>query len=524
MREWWAAGLLVGGLALTAAAAPTLRVCVYYDSGKTPSYRNGELHAIMLENLLGHFREVKLSLAPAAGYRAGGLSSCDRAAYIGSYYGERLPAAFLTDIARYRKQFLWANYNIRQLQDSMGSAAFSDKTGFVFDDVVGFSSTSSSGTVPEFYRDFDYKGERFTKTAYQSDTGAVIASPDIGLIKNRTALVISTATLAGGGRSTPYATVHGGFYFVADNPFLFIHERDRYLIFADLLFDFLKLPPRSAHRYALIRLEDIHPSYDLRLLYRAVDLLSQRGVPFAISLIPEYVAAGAPESAGITLGQRPDFIKALRYAQAHGGELLIHGYTHDIGVAEGCSPLGSGYEYEFWDRCRGAPLTDDSTSFALARVRSAKSLVAGAGLTSEGWVTPHYAASPGDFQVFGKQFDRTVQRVTYSFGWEPGATPVFVNQFFPYTIYKDHYGQFVWPEDLGFVPMPGSQWGYATPPELAGSARLERVVRDGWASFFWHPLLLAVPGEQERLEGLIDALRAQGYEFVSLHDLHARGE
>ena len=510
-------------LAAAARAAP-LKVCVYYDAGVYASYQNGHLHAIMLENLLGHFREAEVALAPAGAYRARSLSRCDRAAYIGSYYGERLPADFLSDVAAYARPFLWINYNIRQLQDASGVGAFAEKTGFVYDDVAAFDASASSGSVPSFYRFIDYKGERFVKMAYQTPEGSVIASPDIGLLANRSALVLSTATNSGNGRTTPYVTEKNGFFFVADNPFLFIHERDRYLILADLLFDFRQLPPRGARRFALIRLEDIHPSYDLKTLYKAVDLLKKREVPFAISLIPEYVAAGATEADGIALGARPDFLAALRYAQKNGGEILIHGYTHDVAPMEGCPSLGSGYDYEFWDRCRQRPLSEDSSAFADGRIAKAKALVAASGLAAVGWVTPHYAASPADFVVFGRRFARTVQRVTYSFGWGEGETPVYVNQFFPYTIYKDHYGQFVWPENLGFIPMPGSHWGYTTPPDIAESARLTHVVRDSWASFYWHPQLINVPGEAERLESVIDRVRAAGYEFTSLKSLRDRGE
>jgi len=56
------------------------------------------------------------------------------------------------------------------------------------------------------------------------------------------------------------------------------------------------------------------------------------------------------------------------------------------------------------------------------------------------------------------------------------------------------------------------------------SMRLTKVVRDSWASFFWHPLLLNTPGEKERLETMIDEIRASGYEFVSLKALREKGE
>jgi len=337
--------------------------------------------------------------------------------------------------------------------------------------------------------------------------------------------VLARAAHSETGESTPYVTEKAGFFYVADNPFLFIHEQDRYLILADLLFDFLRLPPRAHARYALARLEDIHPNYDLGAFYRAVDVFRRRGLPFAVSLIPAFVPAGAGEGEAVTLGQRPEFLKALRYATRSGGEILLHGYTHNAGALAGCPPLPSGADFEFWDRCRQQPLPYDSEEFVRLRVAKATALLAAAGLSAVAWVTPHYCASPLDFVQFGLLFPRTLQRVRYVPDRpEPGRAPVFASQFFPYTIYRDHYGQFVWPEDLGFVPMPGSEAGSQSAESIEASAALLSVVRDAWASFYWHPQLANVEGEIPRLEEIVSALQRHGYRFVSLRSLAARGE
>lgn len=522
------ASLLSVLLAASAFGAPPApagpRVCVYYE-GAAGRSSNGKLHAIMLENLLGHFREATVRRIEIAGYRAGGLAACDRAAYVGSDFGTVLPEAFLRDAGAYGRPFLWLNYGIWQLQALLGPEAFERRAGFKFQKMSG-ADAAPAGTIPGFYRYFDYKGRRFTKVAaLRKEDGVLIAAPEIALVQPVSARVLATAVHSVSSATTAYVTEKDGFFYVADNPFLFINPQDRYVILADLLFDFLRLAPRGPERRALVRLEDIHPNYDLRLLYRTVDLLKSKNVPFAISLIPKFTAAGKPEDSGVELDTRPDFLKALRYAEDNGGELLLHGYTHDVPASPGCPALGTGAGYEFWDRCRQAPLAQDSMDFARDRVVRAKRLLVKAGLATVAWVTPHYAASPADYTVFGRYFDRVVQRVCYFIaGARPGDAPVFVSQFFPYTIYKDHYGQFVWPEDLGFVPMPGSDWGYDTPGDIAAAAAGLSVVRDGWASFYWHPQLMARPGEAARLVGLIDSIRASGYEFVSLKSLRARGE
>lgn len=521
-------GLLLVLLSASAAparepAAPgSMRVCVFHEgSAAFPS--DGRLHAILLKNLLGHFREVSVRLVETADYRGGGLAACDRAAYVGSVFDTALSDAFLRDVGAYRRPFLWLNYGIWQLERRLGPEAFERRAGFTYLRLRP-ADPAPRGRIPDFFRFVDYKGQRFTKVAALRADGSLIAAPELAQIKVSSARVLAQAAHSGTGETSPYVAEKDGFFYIADNPFQFINPRDRYLVLADLLFDFLRLPPRGG-RHALVRLEDVHPDYDLRLLYKTIDLLKARRVPFAISLIPKFVPAGEPESAGIELGQRPDFLKALRYAEDNGGELLLHGYTHDTASTPECESLGSGDGYEFWDRCRQAPLAQDSRGFAHGRVVRAKRLLVKAGLSSVAWVTPHYAASPDDYAVFGRHFERVVQRVcVYLAGRGPSDPPVYVTQFFPYTIYKDHYGQFVWPENLGFVSMPETDWGYDAPGDIAAAVPGMSVVRDSWASFYWHPQLMARPGEDKRLEKIIDAVRAEGYEFVALKSLKARRE
>lgn len=506
------------------AAGPS-RVCVYYDAGDDPASDGGRLHAIMLENLLGHFREAQASLLPVAEYSDGTLKDCSRAAYVGVRFNAALPEGFLRDVAASEAPFLWLNYNVWQLQSAMGPERFSEKAGFLYRSLRRFDPGAGKDGIPDFFRYFDYKGERFAKLAFVGADGAVVAAPEISVISTGTAEILASAVDSGSGETTPYAVRKGPFFYFADDPFVYAHEQDRYLILADVLFDFLGVPPRAGRRLAFLRLEDIHPNYDLKLLYRVIDVLKAKGVPFAVSLIPKYVPAGKPEEEGVDLAQKPEFLKALRYAEANGGEIVLHGYTHNATGLPDCPSLASGADYEFWDRCRQEPLPDDSEPFVRARIAKARALLDAAGLSASAWVTPHYTASPEDFIVFGRLFSRTLQRVRYVPGGPAsGAGGASVNQFFPYTIYRDHYGQFVWPENLGFVPMPGSDSGGHQTLDIAASAKRSRVVRDAWASFFWHPQLVNTPGEIERLEKTIDDIRASGFEFVSLKSLRARGE
>lgn len=504
-----------------AAAAAPQRVCVYHDAGDRG---DGQLHAIMLRNLLGHFREAAVELRPVPSYAPGALAGCDRAAYMGTTWAARRPAAFLREAASFPRPFLWLNYGLEELRKELGPERFAAATGFRFLRVRAFDEGGPAGGVPGFFRDIEYKGARFVKKARRREDGTLVGSAELSLVEPAGAAVLATARHSSGRESAPYALRRGGFFYVADNPFLYIHEQDRYLVLADLLFDFMGAKPRERGRPALVRLEDVHPEYDLRLFYRAVRALKRRGVPFAVSVIPKYVPAGGDGTRGRDLLQRRAFVKALRYAQRSGGTLLLHGFTHHTRAEPGCPSLGSGADYEFWDRCRNAPPSYDSEPFLRGRVAAAKALFEAAGLRAAGWVTPHYAASPRAFRLFGRLFDRTLQRVTYFPDGAQAPPAPFVNQFFPYVVYRDHYGQFVWPEDLGFVPMPGSDWGFDAPPDPAESAARVAVVRDAWASFFWHPQLAATDGGVAGLEELVDAIRSRGFTFVSLEERLARGE
>ena len=105
---------------------------------------------------------------------------------------------------------------------------------------------------------------------------------------------------------------------------------------------------------------------------------------------------------------------------------------------------------------------------------------------------------------------------------EPQANTI--DQFFPYTIVSDRDGFFVWPENLGYVPLGDQAAQSQRVQEMLDTARLNKVVRDAWASFFWHPFLINSGLGIASLEKLVDGIRAEGYEFVSLQELRKRGE
>jgi len=517
--------LLFSALALLlapAVAAGQLNVCLYYDRAQSPSALHlGERSALMVRNLLGHFREVDVQSSPLGDYAAGALSRCDRAAYIGTRFDERLPEAFVRDLSGYGRPFLWMNYNIWRLQQALGRERFSAAWGFEYQRIDA-GSPQQHGQIPQFYSEFAYKGSRFRKVAKLDTRGNFFGYSEILVVRPTSARVLSEAVRPSDGARTPYALRNNGFFFIADNPTSIIDERDRYLIFADLLFDFLGLEARSPKRYAAVRIEDVHPWYDLRLLYQTIDVLRARKVPFAISLIPRYVGPRAPD--GFDASESPRFLRAIRHAQRSGASILVHGYEHHPPLDLGCGDDGSGEGYEFWDGCKGQPLPMDSAEFIQSRLDKAKKILRDGDIAFAGWVTPHYMASPLGFGLIQRNFGRIMQRMPYFLEGLPVNDPNTIEQMFPYTIYRDQYGAHVWPENLGYIPLPERGGDAHRVDAMLEAARANKVLRDVWASFFWHPPLIRTGLGIGTLERLIDGLRAEGYEFVSLKELRARGE
>lgn len=510
-------------LALSAgAAAARLGVCLYYDGEENGAgHRIGERSAVMVRNLLGHFKEVDVALTPVARYSSQALSRCDRAIYLGTYFDAKLPDSFVADVAGYRRPFLWMNYNIWKLQQKLGPERFSALSGFAYQKTEA-KMQPGRGEIPNFYNTFTYKGATFRKVAMLDANGAFIGHPDIVFVTNHSATVLAEGIHSVTKAKTPYVLRKGDFFFIADNPVSVIDERDRYLILADLLFDFLKLEPRSKKRYALARIEDIHPAYDLRLLYLTIEVFKARKLPFAISLIPRYIGAGDPKGMDATDNIR--FLRMIRYAIDNGASILVHGYEHQLTMDLGCGVSYSGEGYEFWDVCNNAPLPFDSVEFVQQRLDKAKKILHDAKIPYAGWVTPHYAASPLALRVIHGNFGRILQQMTYFAEGRPVTPENAIDQFFPYTIAHDYYGFHVWPENLGYVPLPRPGGNSQQVEQMLEAARLNKVVRDGWASFFWHPPLIRTEWGIRSLERLVDGIRAEGYEFVSLQELRKRGE
>jgi hypothetical protein len=108
-----------------------------------------------------------------------------------------------------------------------------------------------------------------------------------------------------------------------------------------------------------------------------------------------------------------------------------------------------------------------------------------------------------------------------------------LTQMFPFEIYRDIYGQRIIPETLGYLSFATSdQTAFVRMPEhMLADAERNRVVRDYWASFFFHPYLFASrenggvgrhEGDASELRKLLVGLKLLGYQFTGLPDFEAQ--
>ncbi len=330
----------------------------------------------------------------------------------------------------------------------------------------------------------------------------------------------------------PYIIHSANFWYVSDNPLTYIGPRDRYLAFCDLLHDILGVNHAESHR-ALVRLEDVGAEVDPTTMRTLSNYLKQRNIPFSIAAIPFYRDPLGHYNDGIPLeihlANASNLKSALQYAASRGGSIVMHGYTHQYDSIKNKNTGVSGDDFEFWNSVQNTPVAEDSSTWADGRVASGITEFTGSGFSIYGFEPPHYQASPLDYLVFAKRFKTTYQRVVYYNSQTPNLDPANPNRdfsagmFFPYIISSDYYGQKIIPENLGNIEYdisaidPNSNIVY-TWQDIVTNANYARVVRDGFASFFFHPFWLEpeinVPGFQD-FKNTITGITSLGYTWVS---------
>ncbi len=502
----------------------------------------GEIYAIMTANLASRFGDGAWTAQPVANYTAGQTNQFTATIYIGSTYDEPLPNAFLDDVLSASRPVIWMGANIWQLtaRRSSDSFVFRNDYGWVW---AGYDSSAVARV--------DYKGQQLKR--YGSNQAGIM---DYSMLTGAGApTILATAVRSDASSSSfPWAlrassTPRSNLTYIGEVPFVYMSEGDRYLAFCDLLFDVLA-PTTPTTRRALLRIEDISPADDPTPLYDIADYLASQGVPFGFQVNPLYLDpngyynGGVPKT--IRLVDAPDMLDAMAYLQSKGGELLAHGYTHQYSNIANPYTGVSDDDAEFYRLTLNAdqsvnyvgPVAEDSAAWAAGRITSMMNEFSAAfssdssisSYSSYGvtpilptvWTAPNYAASAADYIQFSTMFKSRSERCLYFKGILSGGSPdptYMAGQYFPYVIPKDVYGGKVLPDTLGGIEPQALGVNKARlPADLIADAQRNLVLRDAWASWFFHPSDWDL-GPNMYLQTMVAGLKNLGYTFVRFSSL-----
>jgi uncharacterized protein YdaL len=474
--------LLTAAMPLSRAAAtpspqPILILVEGTGNPNSPAVGDGR----QLANLLGHFSTV-IDLRGVNEYTPGLMRRYARTFYIGFNAENRVPRDFLDDVMRLEMPLVWIHTGFAEFSRSHAPA---QRFGF------SVSGIDSSGEFTRVRRG----GAVFTREEPNINR--------IGIVDRARVEVLASAVSSRHGGEIPYIVRSGPLIYVADSPFALAGPTDRYLLFADMLHDILGEDHEESHS-AIIRIEDVNPMENPDKLRDIADLLSARGVPFLVGVTPIYVNPG--EGIRVTLSDKPEIVDALKYMVRNGGTIVMHGVTHQYkGITAS--------DYEFWDESTNGPIREETSESIVRRLEMGVQEFMKNGLYPLLWETPHYAASGLLYSTIGRFFTAAVEQRLVIENSD-------YSQFFPYVIRRDLYGQTVYPENLGFVPL-----------ELEGAALREHVhalvngarahlnVRDGFASHFFHAFV-----DLHVLEELVDSIQGLGYTYLDLREETLRAQ
>ncbi len=516
-----------------AAGVPS--VLVLYDAPSGTEWdKLGFGYGIMLRNLLGHFK-ANVDLQPVSAYTAGKVQAYDATFYLGAIYDNPIPPAFLQDAMSTTKPLVWFKYNLWQLAWNP-AYNFTASKGINLVALRGLNAAPTAASPsPGFFDTVKYKGLDFVKYyAYDSVRNIVTADPDVLTTTVQDAAKASqqvNVPIVDGTESTGYITRSGNFWYVADLPFSFIGPRDRYLVFADLLHDILGINHAESHQ-AMVRFEDVGALVSVQAMKTLSDYMFARRLPYSIATIPLYRDPLGAYNGGVAetvpLAQATNLRRALDYAVARGAEIVMHGYTHQYDNMRNPNTGVSGDDYEFWNIVDNKPVAEDSVDWVHGRLAAGITDLRANGYNPIAWEMPHYQGSAIANRTAGSMFATTYQRVVYYTADKPNffaatGKDFSLGQIYPYVIYKDYYGQRILPESLGNIEYdihtidPTSNYNY-TADDIITNAKFAKAVRDGFASFFFHPFWLepevGTPGLAD-FQKTMDGITQLGYTWVA---------
>jgi uncharacterized protein YdaL len=440
----------------------TRKVTIYHDQDE-------ENDARQLKLLLRHFH-TETSLIPVGeNFSASDTPEADVIFYVGVVHRESLPSEFVRHLSRTKKTVCWVNYNLECLGEEKHS-----ELGFQY---KGLDDSSAYQVL--------YKGITFPKIDSMLNI-VHIRDP------NR---CHTLATAQSGEHEFPYIVRSGRFWYVTDLPTNYMTEGGRHIAFADLLHDILGEDHEEKH-LALVRIEDVNPGSDPESLREIADLLKSKKIPFSVGFTPFYLDPST--NTAFSISDRPELLNALHHMVSKGGTIILHGCTHQY---RGQSTV----DYEFWDGLTDQPIFEDSEEYVGSRIKKALDECFLNDIYPLVWETPHYAASLLDYRVIDRYFSTSYER-------RQTMDILGTDLLLPFFIPADSSENQIIPENLGYVPADAP-----SPEDIISGARRNLAVRDGFASFFFHPFV-----KLDALKHAVEQIQAMGYSFANIRSVNNR--
>ena len=461
-------------LSLSSDSYPLKKVLIVVEgSSSLKNYAVGD--GRQLAALLGHFN-TSTTLIGVQDYKFGELQNYDYTFYVGYEARNNVPTKFLLDVYNTDKPIIWLN---------TGMVEFCQR--YDMQKKFGFT-VSHIDSVTKFDQVFA-NGATFTKTESHLD---IIRITNAGKVK-----VLGKAYSTTKQRESPYAIATKNLIYFAASPFAYAVPGDHYNYFADFLHDILHEEHETSHQ-AMIRIEDVTLFENPDNLREIADILSSRGIPFMVGVIPFFVDPG--EGTRLSLSDKPDIVDALQYMVRNGGTIVMHGITHQYkGVTAS--------DYEFWDDNTGGPIKGETEEADARKIEMGIQEFMKNDLYPLVWETPHYTASFTLYKTIAKYFSTACEQ-------RLSIEDADFSQFFPYIIKKDLFGQTIYPENLGYVPLnPDKAASRASVDELLKNAKSQLYIRDGIATAFFHAFL-----DLDLLKQLADGLEKLGYTFLDMRE------
>ena len=520
-----------------------VRVLIIYDDYDGP-WNYGPLYANMVANIIGHWG-AQYNFIEGGDYLDGDIENYDYGIYVGTVYANALSPDFLQDVVDKVRPVFWMNYNLFEITWDPLYAGYD--WGFEVPSIV----------VESDYLKVLYKGKTFDRhELYKEYNVATITDPARAEVK---AWLQSNS---GAGEDVPYIIAGDGLWYCADNALTWLTDANRYVVFADLLGEFLGMPAIQ-EKMAMLRFEDVSPvETDIKTFRSLAQQLADLNVKFSVGVIPVFIDPTGEyygEPVEIRLTDDPELVDFLHELEDDfDAELILHGYTHQYdGV--------TGDDWEFWEEVGNTPIPGDSVEWVQGRLDAALAECNAAGIYPTVWETPHYSASQLDYNVFYDNYDfgyertrvynnfdsnpelvivRDVKKRTkwtpeissatrqyklMPVDWmrkreflsggtvrvsdtktdDPGDENVYILQYMHTFSYKSIYGNAWIPENMDYLDP-----SWSLPGNLLDKSDKYSVLAEPISSFFFHHFY---PKEMlfETVTGLIN----QGYNFVSIDEL-----